>query len=290
MKFAINHQTSYQYQGPVRESFNEARLQPIDDRFQKCCSFELTVSEQASTRTYKDFYGNRVYSFEIASTHGALTVCSDAEVEILGTQAPDVERANALDPIPISSLKQAAVVENIYDYVMPSHYTSADGSIWRFAMDCFAETDGYWHFMNEINRRVYEYFEYVPGETEVYTLADEAFAKRKGVCQDYAHVLIAAARSLSIPVRYVSGYLYVPESQRQTAEGLSSMASHAWVEAFIPEVGWIAFDPTHNRLINENYITMARGRDYGDARPISGTYRGAPVEKMEVSVEVSKLT
>ncbi|MGB0370998.1 MAG: transglutaminase family protein [Opitutales bacterium] len=289
MKFAITHTTTYHYQGPVRESFNEARLQPVDDGFQKCLGFALTISEQASTRSYKDFYGNRVVSFEISSSHGGLEVSSESQVEVLGSQEKEIEAARAMKPIPISSLKQAAVLENIYDYVMPSHYTPANGALWRFAMDCFSATNGYWEFLNELNSRVYQNLEYVRGETEVDTLADQAFEKKRGVCQDYAHIYIAAARTLSVPVRYVSGYLYVPEEKGEGLEKISAMETHAWVEAYMPEVGWLAFDPTHNRLCDENYITLARGRDYGDARPLSGTYRGAPVESMKVVVTVESL-
>ena len=290
MKFAISHKTVYQYGGPVRESFNEFRLKPLNGAGQSVESYALSVSHEAAMREYTDFYGNHVESFEIASAHEMLSITAESVVNTSENHQDILDEIEALDSRPISSLKHAAALENIYDFVMPSRYAPASTILWRFAMDSFKETNGHWNFLKDLNRRVYQHFQYTPGSTEVDTPAEAAFEQKKGVCQDYAHVFIAAARSVSVPVRYVSGYLYVSENSRQEDIEISAYSSHAWVEAFVPEHGWIGFDPTHNSFVDKNYITIARGRDYGDARPISGTYRGASIQSMEVAVSVKPVS
>ena len=288
MKFAVTHTTTYIYAGTVRESFNEARLQPFDGDGQDLLSFQLVVSEQSAVRSYKDFYGNRVHSIEIASPHEVLEIRSEAMVETTDRNRALVEAANAATGWRVSEIKQVPGIESQYDFVVPSQYTPASGLLWRFAMDCLEGNSELWSFLQNLNTRVYQHFEYAPGETEVSTQADEAFEKKRGVCQDYAHVFIAAARSLRLPVRYVSGYLYVESNDAGNVETQSALESHAWVDAFIPEVGWVGLDPTHDRFVTEHYIVIARGRDYADARPLSGTYRGASLDKMTVEVAIEK--
>ena len=289
MKFAVSHTTTYQYKGIVRESFNEARLQPFDGEGQDLHSFALTVGEESAVRTYKDFYGNRVHSIEIASPHETLEITADSIVETTHGSDGSLNKLQKASEVLVADIESLPGLEQQYDFVMQTPYTQASGAIWRFAMDCMNEQPALGAFAQELSARVYRYFTYVKGETEVETAAQEAFVKKQGVCQDCAHVFIAAARSLKVPTRYVSGYLYVGESTVSTVEHQSSLASHAWVEVYLPDVGWAGIDPTNNRIVNGHYIVLARGRDYADARPLSGTYRGAGLEEMKVKVVIDRV-
>jgi transglutaminase-like putative cysteine protease len=134
---------------------------------------------------------------------------------------------------------------------------------------------------------VCEDFEYVPGSTQVGSPVSQVFEQRQGVCQDFAHLMIALCRVVGIPARYVSGYFYIARTVGGSADDNS--VSHAWVECCLPGIGWVGYDPTHNRRVGTTYIKVAIGRDYADVRPLAGTFRGETVAQMEVSVRVERL-
>ena len=169
---------------------------------------------------------------------------------------------------------------------MNSHFVAVNPNIWRAAVDVSKENPRLLDCILGICRRTHQHFTYDPKITDSNTTASEAFILGRGVCQDYAHVMIAFLRSLKIPARYVSGYFWSEDAENDPSAG----ASHAWLEAYLPNYGWLGIDPTHNDLVDERYVCLAIGRDYGDVSPVRGTYRGTSSRTLEVNVSVEKFS
>jgi len=277
MRLSLLHRTTFVYEGLARDSFNEVRLRPMDTGLQSCRRFALRISPEATTREYIDFHGNTTHYFSIANPHAELTVEAESEVDTL----PNAERPGAPPPDQLVPL-DAGDAELQAEYLQASHYVPLAPELERECRAALgAGRSSAWEEFHCLGRHVRRTFTYRPEATGVDTLATDALRLRAGVCQDFAHVLIGLCRCAGIPARYVSGYFLNRNRKPGEAE-----ASHAWVEGFMPGVGWTAYDPTHERTPDERYIQVATGRDYGDIRPIGGTYRGAPTRELRVEVEV----
>ncbi len=273
MRWAIRHRTAYRYADAVRESFNEARLRPFNSPRQRLEHFELTVTPPARANHYTDFYGNWVDQFDVAEPHTTLELETRA---LVTTFAPDTLAPDAR-PATLAEARQAGQSDPCLDFVQASRFTDTGPETGRLAADAMAgETDA-WQAALALARWVHERMAYEPRATHVHTHAREALAAGRGVCQDFSHVLIGLCRAAAIPARYVSGYLATQKTS----------ATHAWTEVFIPSIGWVGLDPTHNRQPDEAYVKIATGRDYNDVPPLRGTYRGTQERTMEVLVEIS---
>jgi transglutaminase-like putative cysteine protease len=259
---------------------NEVRLQPRTDAGQSCLDFRLTTVPASEPRRHSDYFGNAVHTFDIQEAHTLLEITARSRVV---THAP--ARPPALDTLPDPyapmRLEEAG---DLIEYLQPTLRTDVDPAITDFAAGLRAAGPAdrlgglVWRLAHALHTR----FEYVPGATDVGTIASEAFAARRGVCQDYTHVALSALRGLGIPARYVSGYFH-PEG----AGGVvGEQASHAWVEVWFPQSGWIGVDPANDRTVNDRYIRVAYGRDYGDVTPIKGSYRGSGASTLDVDVTV----
>ena len=180
-------------------------------------------------------------------------------------------------------MSACARLEGCHDFLQPSRYVDLPPAAWKLGLDVIAGIGDAWQAAVAIMQHIHQEFIYKPGATQVHTLMSEALKVKCGVCQDFAHVMIGICRALKIPARYVSGYLYNgPVDQLRGAQ-----ASHAWVEVFLPELGWRGLDPTNNGQPDERYVKIGAGRDYGDVAPVRGTYRGTPQRKMSVEVLVT---
>jgi transglutaminase-like putative cysteine protease len=275
MLISLLHRTTFAYAGKAHDSFNEVRLRPLDDASQVCRSFELKTDPGTQMRDYVDFYGNTVHYFDIMAGHEKLVIEAVSEVET----TPNAARP----PVPVVPHTQADTERELRtEFLVDSHYVPLDVAVWKEAQDAlqYGRSD-VWSDVRTICRHVYTSFAYKPRSTGVATLATDAIRLRSGVCQDFAHVALGMCRTSGIPVRYVSGYFI--KVQRRPGE---DEASHAWIEAFVPGYGWAAYDPTHDRAADERYVKVASGRDYGDIRPVSGTYRGGKTRSLEVEVRL----
>ena len=283
MLLHLIHRTTFVYAGPVRDSFNEVRLRPVDDDRQICRRFDLRVAPGgAEIRSYLDYYGNRVHYFDLAAAHNQLVIESESEVETI----PEARRS----PIPVSPTSAQpgakSATELYAEYLAESHYVPLAVELWREMQDVFAivpRTD-VWTDAQHLGRHVFNTFSYKPNTTGVNTLATDALAQRTGVCQDYAHVLLGLCRLAGLPARYVSGYFFNARRDPDAFE-----ASHEWIEVLVPGYGWAGYDPTHDRPADERYVKIAAGRDYADIRPVSGTYRGAPTRELRVEVTIREI-
>jgi len=281
LKLQVIHRTVYVYHEPVSQSFNEVRLKPASSDGQICDNFDLKIQPAAHVAHYVDFYFNFVHVFEIHELHNDLTVESTADV----TTAARLLAVTA-DVAPMSALPEVVRQEMCYDFLQSSTLVGASPKIWRLALDATQGQTDVWQSAQAIMRFVHDSFSYVPASTNVKTQVEEVLEQRRGVCQDFAHVMIGMCRSLKIPARYVSGYLYNGPS-----DGLiGSQASHAWCEVYLPRVGWRALDPTNNQQADERYIKLAVGRDYGDVAPVKGHFKGPPGNSMWVTVTVREMT
>ena len=273
MKWEIKHSTRYDYASPVKESFNEIRLQPMSNEHQQVESFLLKVLPPVRLRHYNDFYSNIVHHFEIPEQHPSLAIESHC---LVTAHIPPFLAMDAT-PAPLADLGKAASIERCFDFLQASRFVDLEPEIWRMAVDATIGQTDVWQASLAIMQFVYGHLVYVPNSTSVHTHTRDVLKQRRGVCQDYAHVMLGLCRSVKIPALYVSGYLAT-----ETAS-----ATHAWVEVYIPGIGWRALDPTHNRQTDDTYIKIAVGRDYSDVSPVTGHYKGTKDRKMEVTVKIA---
>src|SRR5271168_5034612 len=282
MAYSVRHITSFRYEPAVRESVMEVRMQPRTDFRQRCLSFTLDVQPRATMMVYRDFYGNAVHHFDIPQKHSLIEVTAQAIVDVLPAQ--DFAQDDAGD---CNDLDARVAQTDYWEMLLPSQYAAPTDLLENLAGELELQRRGKpLALLQEINARLYEMFDYVPNTTNVDSPIDDALAARRGVCQDFAHIMIALVRQLQIPCRYVSGYLYhgAKSHDRSTAG-----ATHAWVEAYLGEVGWVEFDPTNDLLSCERHIRVAEGRDYSDIPPTRGVHKGKPETELLVSVTVSPI-
>jgi len=275
IKWEIIHRTEYAYASPVRESFNEVRLQPFSDPTQHVDDFLLKILPAARLRHYHDFYSNVVHIFEITEPHSTLSIESRTRVTVKSL-AP----LGAADtPSPLARIGEAANQPRVFEFLSDSRYVELSPDAWKLAMDATADITDTWQAALSIMHYVHGQLKYESNSTAVHTHMREVIREKRGVCQDFAHVMIGLCRVLKIPALYVSGYLATE----------AASATHAWMEVFIPGIGWRALDPTHNRQTDDTYVKIAVGRDYADVTPVRGNYKGTTDHKMTVKVNISRL-
>ena len=229
---------------------------------------------------YSDFHANVIHFFELPTPHTSLLVESSATVTTL---AIATDPAGA--PVPMSRLPECKRTERCFDFLQESTHVENSPEAWRLALDITAGAQDIWQAACAIMGYVRSTFTYTPNVTSVHTHMRDVLTDRRGVCQDFAHVMLGLCRAIHIPALYVSGYLYNGPSDQL----LGSQASHAWCEVFIPGIGWCGLDPTNNQRTDERYIKLAVGRDYADVPPVRGHYKGTTDRRMEVGVEVAQL-
>jgi len=280
MAYSVRHITRFRYEPAVRESVMEVRMQPRTDARQRCLSFSLDVSPRASMMVYRDFFGNAVHHFDIPGQHELIEVAAQAVVEVL---PPLVARASEAGNW--EELDERVAQGDYWEMLLPSQYARPTELLEKLRAHLNLRRRGNpLELLQEVNTGMYEFFEYAPNTTKVDSPIDEALESRQGVCQDFAHIMIALVRQLKIPCRYVSGYLFHEDSAKDRSP---AGATHAWAEAYLGELGWVAFDPTNNLPGCERHIRVAIGRDYADVPPTRGVHKGEAGSELSVTVSVS---
>ncbi len=258
-------------------------MHPRSEGTQRCFVFQLSVNPRARIFGYTDFYGNLVHHFDLPSRHSQLTIISDALVNIDDQpEIPDVMSYEAW-----RELEDLIEKKDYWDMLMPSHFARSSPELEQLAVE-IGVTDRKGRsplaYLRDIASGVHRSFSYVKKSTAVNSPIEDALRSRQGVCQDFAHIMIALVRNARIPCRYVSGYLYhSSENTHPSADG----ATHAWVEAVLPGIGWVGFDPTINRFVSEKHIRTAIGRDYADVPPTMGMMKGKADTQLQVRVRVT---
>ena len=285
MYCSIHHVTRFRYSGPVSESIMEVRTRPRTDGNQRCLAFELAVQPRATIFTSRDALGNWIHHFDVPGGHQQLTITSHAMVEIHPPPPLPDRLADGDSPEAIAAAWAAVAAAGREDMEMlvPSHFARPCPGL-----DALAAQLGLSHaedplpLLHRASQAIHLHFAYVPSSTQVDSPIDRALASRQGVCQDFAHILIALLRPLGIASRYVSGYLRHRDTD-QSAEG----ATHAWVETLLPGLGWVGWDPTNNTIATEGHVRVALGRDYADVPPTRGVFKGEAGSLLSVGVRVS---
>jgi transglutaminase-like putative cysteine protease len=279
-RLAVLHRTTFNYALPVTDSVNTLRLEPRTFPYQKTLSALVRVLPATRLRRFTDLFQNVTHHFELPAPHDKLEIESRIRVHNLPLVIPDEGRVAGhkgyLDP---------AVHERVWTFMQPSPRVSRPPEIWRQAVDVAAGHASVFDQTSAIMHWIHSEFVYEPGATGVKAHLEESFALRRGVCQDFTHVMLGMCRAIGIPARYASGYLY--NGPRDTLVG--AQASHAWCEVYLPAAGWIGFDPTNDTLADERYVKVAVGRDYEDVSPVEGSYRGTGHCRLDIKVEVEKM-
>ena len=282
--YAIRHVTRFSYDTPVSESLMEVRMQPRSEGSQRCLRFELRVTPRARILAYPDHLGNSVHHFDTPSRHSELTVTAGAHVQL----DPAPELPVALDTMAWDQIRQWSDRGEYWDFFHASRFAAWTPSLRDFVSSIGSDMTAQADPLTTVRRlmaAVHRTFEYVPKSTRVDSPIDEALAARRGVCQDFAHIMLAAGRMLGLPCRYVSGYI-APRPADDRAQLVAS-ATHAWVEVMLPGPGWTGFDPTNNSQAGLRHIRVAIGRDYADVPPTRGIYKGGAKSTLAVSVDVT---
>lgn len=281
LRYVVRHVTRFVYSSPVRETLMELRMQPRSEDRQICLSFELTVEPPAQVQSFRDYQGNIVHNFDIPRPISELCITALSRLQVQEPEPPP----SALSPTVWDELDRAQEEGEHFDFLSPTTRTRASDEaleVLRRELGAFRRDDPL-TVLRELNQGLHERFRYAPQSTVVETPLDEVLAARAGVCQDFSHLFLALARQLGIPARYVSGYLYHRDDTSVPD------ASHAWVEAYLPTLGWLGFDPTNNLLAGERHIRTAVGRDYSDVPPNRGTHKGEATSELSVAVQVRLL-
>ena len=292
MKYRVMHKTEYFYSGTITQCHNLAHLRPRSLPGQQCLVHRLEIDPlPVDYSEFEDFFGNQVSYFSVQQPHRNLKILAVSELlldEVMGQLslyndlAWNEVRARLANP-------QEIELREIRHYVLDSPLATTSPELAGYAEESFPEGRPLLEAVHDLMDRVYREFTYDPGFTTISTPLSEVFANRRGVCQDFAHLAIACLRSLGLAARYVSGYLEtLPAPGQEKLKGADD--SHAWFSVFLPEAGWMDFDPTNNQIPQYQHITTAWGRDFGDVTPLKGIiYGGNPGHRLQVAVDVERL-
>ena len=282
MQLQIHHRTEYLYSGPVSESNNEIRLRPLDTRWQICESCFITILPATRLQSYEDLSLNRVNYFYLAEPHDRLVIESRSTVTTKCRYDPQ----NLPSGGAYKDLARCKSIEDCHPYLQHSELVEITPEAWRQALDIKGDKEDVLAISLAIMESIYREFTYLAGVTNANTHATTVLQTKQGVCQDFSHAMVAMCRAIGIPARYVSGYFYDPTRDHSLR---GSGASHAWVQVYVEPIGWLALDPTNNKIVDETYVILAVGRDYHDVAPVRGSYYGGETKSLTVMVQVDRL-
>ena len=283
MRFDITYTSRFVYDEPVVESQNELRAAPCNHDGQQVVHYDVRTVPSSRVFSYDDYWGTRVDAFGVRAPHDALTVIAEATVE---THQPPVLAAS-----PRLSEVDAAFLDGHAEFLDRSHHVDwGEGIATAASEERERVGDDLVGLVLGLHRLIGTTCEYTPGETDVETDVDQVWASRKGVCQDFAHLLLALCRAAGVPARYVSGYLFAADDStgEVPAADEAAVQTHAWVEVAIPGFGWWGLDPTNRQQVGERHVKIGHGRDYRDVAPLRGVYGGGADHQLDVVVDMRR--
>ncbi|MEC5386297.1 transglutaminase family protein [Uliginosibacterium sp. H3] len=291
MLYKIEHVTRYAYSRPVGLSFQVAHLRPRDDAEQTCLSSKLVVVPAPERiDTDLDYFGNDLARFELVSPHQKLIITATSEVDV--RRKPEIPDSSE----PWEDVRQYFAETRwgqdadsaAAEFLFPSPLVPYAPALRDYARASFTPEAEIVAAALDLMTRIHEEFEFDPTATHVTTSVETVLAIRRGVCQDFAHLMIGCLRALGLPARYVSGYLLTQPPPGQPRL-IGADASHAWVALYVPGYGWLALDPTNNMVPGDKHIMLAWGRDFGDVSPLRGVILGGGEHEVDVGVTVTPL-
>ncbi|MDH4450356.1 MAG: transglutaminase family protein [Rhodoferax sp.] len=293
MLLTVTHETRYDYQPAVETAQHVAYLSPHGHAGQDVISHQLAIYPPPAKQQFAlDVYGNHRCFFSLQAPHGVLEVRASSVVATRRGSLPH-------SAVPWETLREhlrfqaGAVYEPATEFIFASPFVPRHPEFAAYARPCFVPGTDVIAVARELMERIHQDFTYETNSTQISTPALQALEQRKGVCQDFAHIMLACWRSMGLPARYVSGYL-LTQAAPGTVKLVGSDASHAWVSVFVPDLPadkqWVDFDPTNNRwgwhAPGEDYVTVAIGRDFGDVSPLRGVIHGGSRHTLTVGVTV----
>ncbi len=287
-EYRVIHKTKYHYEDTVAYCHNMAHMYPLTSRHQDCFRTHVTVNPKPVVSSFRrDYFGNQVFLFSVEDPHKALEVIVESTIRTHSSEIGyDLNRSSAWNEIE-NTIHESELEQDIsaVEYLYPSPFISKKSEYADFAKDFFPFGKPVFIGTLDLIGYIYKNFKYDAKATTINTPLEQVLNERKGVCQDFSHLTISALRSLGIPARYISGYIETHPPAGQT-KLRGSDATHAWISVYCPNMGWQDFDPTNGKMITEEYIITAIGRDYSDISPLKGIIFGGGKHKLLVEVDV----
>lgn len=277
-KFTVHHITTYSYESLVYDSANQIMLFPIKDAQQEVVEQQLKITGDPSVDIYVDYYGNEVGTFTNPGSHKELKIESIIELYVKKKALPEL---SAFHQAQWDSLRRSSQTLPYINFLKQENFKAQD-EILEAINPAQKEEKSPFEVAKYLCSYIFNNFQYIQGITTVETTVDEIWELKSGVCQDFAHMLLVMLRYMGIPARYVSGYI-CPNKNGMRGEG----ATHAWVEAYLPDYGWLGLDPTNNCMVEDTHVRLAVGRNFVDCSPVKGTYKGTSKHTLEVKVIVA---
>ena len=288
MEFEISHVTQYKYGHDAAEAYGEARLTPPNLDTQSVLSHRIVVQPDVAMSGYRDHFGNQVHFFSLPFRHKSLVVTNQVSVR---TQPP--QRPQASLDLSVQEARQilGSALTDIFEFLQPTPVVEIGREAVQWANRFLRGDKRLGEGLEELNTAIHAEFEYKPGATENSTPLQTVWKSKVGVCQDFAHVGLSILRTAGLPARYVCGYIETDPPRRPDGTAgrmVGAVATHAWIEVLVPGMVWVAIDPTNRQWVNERYVTVSYGRDYRDATPLRGTFKGSGGQNMKVRVTMKR--
>jgi transglutaminase-like putative cysteine protease len=293
-RYLIRHETRYRYAADVVHSHHLLHLVPRPAPYQQCLEHEIAIEPAAQRRTSEfDAFGNPVLRIEMAQPHRELAVVSQMQIEVHPRPAVPVETTEPWEKVRDSfsyhgawpSREQLEAARFRHE----SPHVRLKQAFTDYSVECFPAGRPVLACAEALTSKLQAEITYAPGETGIGTAATEVLETRRGVCQDFAHLMIACLRSRGLPARYVSGYLRTNAPECAEKKLVGDGASHAWVSVWSPPYGWIEFDPTNGCFAGTDHVAVAWGRDFGDVSPLRGVILGGGRHQLSVTVAVEPI-
>lgn len=291
MLFDILHTTDYRYTVPAIEAYLETRLTPPDTAAQKVLEHAILIHPELPMSDYTDSFGNQTNFFSHTLRHERLLIEHRATVETHAVELP----ADAL-AVPVAEARQVVASGTIdfFAYMQSSNAVPLGGEASKWVRRLFRPGAPLGESLSALNQEIHEKFAYRPGTTNNFTPLTEIWRHHRGVCQDFAHIMLSVLRTAGIPARYVCGYIEtdppkVRPGQKRASRLIGSVATHAWVEVLVPGMVWVALDPTNNQWCGERHVSVSFGLDSSDAAPVRGTFKGSGTQQMKVRVKMKRI-
>lgn len=291
VQYKVQHSTNYSYESDVSLSQQLLRLAPRASARQSVDGATILIEPSPMVRhTNTDYFGNHITRVSLQEPHRRLSIQASSTITITPPELPALDLSLAWETVLQAVRKPVTRDAGIAaGFCFPSPYVDIPSHIDELVADLFVPERPMLQAVMALTSRIYTDFTYRGGVTDIWTPVDTVLNNRQGVCQDFAHLQIAALRSLGLPAKYISGYLLTHPAPG-TERLVGSDESHAWLSVWIPGLGWVDFDPTNNSMPTQEHILLCWGRDYGDVSPIKGFIVGGGAHKLKVSVDVAPHT
>ena len=293
MRYKIQHITTYRYDDPVNLCYNLGCMIPRESDKQLVESYKVDISPLSADYVVReDYFGNKTFFFSLQQSHEKLNINIASVIKLSPTRVDLDSDIMTLSELVDWVNKPRVTYElphlQAKEYILDSPLLKPFPALYDYAMISFKKEPTALKGVNDLMKRIFTEFEFKSGFTTVTTPLTAVFENKKGVCQDFSQMMIACLRSVGVPARYVSGYIETlpPEGEEKL---FGTDASHAWVQAFFPNIGWVDFDPTNDQIPFDQHVTVAWGRDYSDVTPLKGVVYSSGPQRLEVSVDMRKV-